>query len=72
MNDVEVAQRDVAHERRAALVAQQEDAGAIAPQDGVLHNDAFDIALGPAQLQTLHGDAVVVRADEAIGDQHVL
>src|ERR1035437_5268849 len=53
-------------------MAQQEDAGAIAPEDAVLVGQSLNMIVRRVQLQALHGDAVVVTADETIGDQHVL
>ena len=72
VNDLQVAQRDVAHEGGAALVAQQEDAGAVAPQRAVLYDDVLHVVVRAPQVQPLHGDTVVVGPDKAIRDQHIL
>ena len=38
----------------------------------VLDGDPLDVVVGPAEVEPLQGHAVVVAADEAVGDQHVL
>ena len=45
MNDVEVAQGQVAHEGRPAFVAEEENARSVAPQDAVLDRDALDVVV---------------------------
>jgi len=72
MNDVKVPQRYVAHVGRPALVPEQEDAGPVAPEDGILDCDPFDVAVGAAQVEPLERDAIIVAADEAVCDQHFL
>ena len=45
VDDVQVAQRDLPHEGGAAFVAEQEDAGAVAPEHRVLDRDPLDVAV---------------------------
>ena len=69
---VEVAQLNIAHVRGSALVAEEEDAGAVAPENRVLDRDSLDVAVFAAEVEALEGDAIVVAADEAIGYQDIL
>ena len=72
VGDVEIPQRDVAHEGGTALVPEQEDAGAVAPEDRIFHGDPLHVAVRSLEIETLQRDAVVVAPDEAVGNQHIL
>ena len=72
MDDVRVSQRDVTHELGTTLMAEQKDAGPIAPENGVLHGDSLNIAVCALKVEALKGYTVIVAAHEAIGNQHVL
>ena len=69
---VEVAQLNISHVCGSAFVAEEEDAGSVAPEDRVLDRDSLDVAVFAAEIEALEGDAIVVAADEAIGNQDIL
>src|SRR3990172_11716922 len=72
MDNVEVAQGDIAHVSGPALVAEQEYPRPVATEDRILHRDSLDVAVPAAEIEALEGDAIVVAADEAIRYQHIL
>ena len=72
VDNVEIPERHVAHERGTAFMSEQEDAGPVAPENRVLHRDSFNVAVWPAEVEPLKGDTIVIAPDEAIGNQHIL
>ena len=72
MDDVQVAEGHISHVLGPTFVAQQEHAGTVAPKDAVLDRDPLDVAVGGLEIEALQRDAVIVAADETIGNQHIL
>ena len=73
MHDVAIVVVQVLDGRRLRFVGEEEDAGPVAPENAVPHGDAAHGSIGPVEVpQSLERDAVVVGADEAIVDEHVL
>ncbi len=72
MNDIQVPEANVAHELCPALMAKQENPRTVTPESAILDRDALDIAVRGSELQAFEGDAVVIAADEAVGNKDVL
>ncbi len=74
MQDIDVTEDQPAHRRGPALAAQAPDVRAVGPEDAPLDRQVLDRWLGwgakPFSLP-FRGDAVIVRADEAVADGHL-
>jgi len=72
VDNVEIPEGHVAHERGTTLVSEQEDAGPVAPENRVLHRNSFNVAVRRAEVEPFKGNAIVIAPNEAIGNQHIL